>query len=62
MSTAAVMNGGGVASMAAGGLVATAQSIGATGALAATTYATTAAVDTAIGAGVAYCSANKNNC
>ncbi|WP_411026514.1 hypothetical protein [Salmonella sp. s54395] len=45
MSTAAIINGGGVASMAAGGLVAVAQSIGATGAIAGSTYAAAAAVD-----------------
>ncbi|WP_223120002.1 interferon alpha-inducible IFI6/IFI27 family protein, partial [Salmonella sp. S146_54837] len=45
MSTAAVANGGGILSMAAWGAVATAQSIGATGALAGSTYVAAAVAD-----------------
>ncbi|XP_071849217.1 interferon alpha-inducible protein 27, mitochondrial-like [Apostichopus japonicus] len=53
MSTAAIANGGGVASMAAGGLVAAAQSIGATGVLATSTYVGAAVGDAALAGHVA---------
>ncbi|PIK42566.1 hypothetical protein BSL78_20591 [Apostichopus japonicus] len=53
MSTAAIANGGGVASMAAGGIIAAAQSIGATGALATSTYVGAAGGDAALAGHVA---------
>lgn len=53
MSTAAIANGGGVASMAAGGIIAAAQSIGATGALATSTYVGAAVGDAALAGHVA---------
>ncbi|XP_071849215.1 interferon alpha-inducible protein 27, mitochondrial-like isoform X1 [Apostichopus japonicus] len=53
MSTAAIANGGGVASMAAGGIIAVAQSIGATGALATSTYVGAAVGDAVLAGHVA---------